>query len=697
MKRVLSLLLILAAPALVLAQGVDTLQLRTIFHEPYLPGVRPTFAGFLPDGAGIRYMGNEDAMGPNEAYTVKFDGTGTAKAQPAPGMFGGPTASPDGKWTVQAQRGNLYLANADGSGRRLLFSAADNAGGPVWSSDSKRIAFTAAGDVWVIRLDSLLTQQVTRKAADAPGYQVRGWAHGNTKLIVTTSDNSSAREIFFPEYVGKFVEPAGSRRDWAHVTLSVIDLSDNRVSQLIEGQLLIRGLPVSASGRYLAVDQTDVWMKRREIGTYDLTDASYRTVFVDSTRGWIASGFNDLQFLTGTETLAFTSEQSGWNHLYTAKADGSGLIQHTKGEWEIDWLTWIDATTVLYATTEVDPGERHLYQHDTRTGRIRKLTGTAAFRSGFQLSPDKRHVVYSRTTGFNDPADLFALDLRRPDRETRLTNSVPERFRNASWIEPEYIRFTGRDGSTRLSMSVVNPPDREPGRKYPVVVFVHGAGSLQNVYRGWSQSYWREYLFHQFLAVNGYVVIEVDYRHSLGYGRKFREDVTGWMGKYELEDIIDGIDHVAARGYLDTGRVGVYGGSYGGFMALYAVQEAPDRFHAAAALRAVTNWENYYYANPGYTGPRLGHPDRDRVNYDRSSPLTKADSLQRPVLMLHGLIDNNVGFQDAMQYIEKLIQSGNTDFELMVYPSERHSFTDPDAWYDEYFRIERFFRQQLKP
>ena len=130
-------------------------------------------------------------------------------------------------------------------------------------------------------------------------------------------------------------------------------------------------------------------------------------------------------------------------------------------------------------------------------------------------------------------------------------------------------------------------------------------------------------------------------------------------------------------------------------MALYTVSVSPEHFDAAAALRSVTNWENYYYTNPWYTYPRLGTPQADSVNYARSSPITYVDSLTKPVLILHGLIDNNVGFQDAAQYIEKLIQTGNTDFDMMMYPSERHSFRDPDSWFDEYRRIFEFFQEEL--
>jgi dipeptidyl aminopeptidase/acylaminoacyl peptidase len=142
--------------------------------------------------------------------------------------------------------------------------------------------------------------------------------------------------------------------------------------------------------------------------------------------------------------------------------------------------------------------------------------------------------------------------------------------------------------------------------------------------------------------------------------------------------------------------VGIYGGSYGGFMALYALTYKPDRFHAGAALRKVTNWRNYYYANPSYTLPRLGDPEEAPEHYDRSSPLTYARNLSRPALLLHGLVDDNVGAQDAFQYIEELILSGNEEFELMIYPGENHGFTSPYSWHDEYRRIFEFFEKHLK-
>jgi dipeptidyl aminopeptidase/acylaminoacyl peptidase len=551
------------------------------------------------------------------------------------------------------------------------------------------------GDVWVYRIDGIpVLQQITQKREDESSYSVSEWASPK-ELILTQYDQRNERTVYFPEYLGKLVEPGERESGRGHSRISVANLDSNTVRTLMDQTGWLRNLDSSENGRYVVVDFLEASMKHRWITVFDLHERNSTVVFEDSTDGWIRYGLADARFAPEGSTLLLTSERDGWNHVYTVQPDGSDLQQHTKGQYEVPWVRWLDDDEIVFASTQVDPGERHIYRKKLEDKSAKQLTKAEGYRKGFNLGPDRRYLVYEKTY-FNEPFELYSLDLKRNRDEQRLTHTIPDRFKKIDWQKEEYIRFTGRDGKTELSMSLLKPVDFNPDQKYPAVVFVHGAGSLQNVYKGWSNSYWREYMFHQYLTKQGYAVIEVDYRHSTGYGRKFREDVTNWMGKYETQDIIDGIDYVAQRGLIDTSRVGIYGGSYGGFMALYASSVAPERFDAAAALRAVTNWENYYYANQWYTLPRLGHPEKDSEHYDRSSPITYADSMEVPVLMLHGLVDNNVGFQDAAQYIERLIQSGNTNFEMMMYPSERHSFQDPDAWYDEYRRIYDFFERHLK-
>lgn len=690
MKKLFSLLLlILFFGAEVNAQQFpDALTMKDIFHEPFIPGTRASFSHFSPDGKTIYFNWSDSATSDMDLFQVGLSGRNQKEAPDS--LIRNFELSPDGDHLLYTENGDLMLADADFKNKRVIVASKGFDYNPVWNTNGSRFAFIQNGDVWISGVEEAFIQQVTNKRNDAPNYSIIGWA--DESLLLSQWDTSDYEEYYFPEYADRLVDPGASRRGIATRIISLAH-PDSAEAEIVIEQHGYVSADVSASGNYFALDTMDPAQKKRKIAVYSVQDLSSTTVFEDSTGGWLYG--TNMEFAPETDKLMFQSERDGWNHIYTVNTDGSEFKQHTFGKYDIPWASWIDKHTIAMATSEMDPGEIQLYKLNIERNLPIKLTAEEGHRRNFRMSHDRRYIVYSKTY-FNEPFDLYVVDTKIPLRETQLTQSVPESFYEYDWQQEEYVRFTGRDGETRLSMSVLKPERRNPDGN-PVVVFVHGAGSLQNVYKGWSNNYWREYMFHQYLTHQGYYVIEVDYRHSTGYGRKFREDVTNWMGKYETEDIEDGLAFLADNyDKADTSRVGIYGGSYGGFMALYAVGVSPEHFDAAAGLRSVTNWENYYYANPGYTLPRLGTPEDNPEHYKRSNPLTYADSLQQPVILLHGLIDNNVGFQDAVHYIERLIQSGNEDFEMMMYPTERHSFQDEDAWYDEYRRIYEFFEKHLK-
>lgn len=675
--------------------GLDTLQLRTIFEEPFLAGVRPSPIRFSPDNSAFFFTWNDSSYASKTStYKVSIDGSDTEPVGNSPLVRAIP--SPNQNRVVYAESGNLILAQIDGDNPRKLFAGASAVRGMVWSADSNKIAFIYEGDIWSVEIESGLVQRITQKSDDEPDFSVRAWAMNNTKIIGFQMDRSSFWEVLFPEYVPEMVQSGASMRGQPRIILTQINVETREQKVLLDGDFYLLNTDVSANGRYFVADYMNHTMKNRFIVMYDFTNGNSRALHSEITYGWFYSPLLRTRFAPEGEQLFFTSEDTGWAHIYVVRPDGSRLSRVTSGSHEVSWAEWIDGSNIVYASNERDTGLRDVYSVNANTFTTNRLTRTDGYRYDFRLSHDRRYLAYMSTT-WNKPGELYLIDLRRPRTEVRLTNSIPERFNDIAWQQPEYIHFTGRDESTRITMDKLKPHNMEAGRKYPVVVFVHGAGSLQNVFQGWSISYHREYMFHQYLNKHGYVVVEVDYRHSTGYGRKFREDVTNWMGKYELEDIIDGLNYLNRQhGYLDMDRVGIYGGSYGGFMALYALSHAPETFKAGAALRAVTNWVNYYYANPGYTRPRLGDPENNPEHFHRSSPISFADSLSRPAIILHGLIDDNVGFQDAAQYIDRLIKSGNTNFEMMMYPSERHSYVHPNSWHDQYLRIFNFFEKHLK-
>jgi len=224
------------------------------------------------------------------------------------------------------------------------------------------------------------------------------------------------------------------------------------------------------------------------------------------------------------------------------------------------------------------------------------------------------------------------------------------------------------------------------------VMFVHGAGYTQNVHQKFPY-YFREQMFHDLLLQHGYVVLDMDYRASEGYGRDWRTAIYRQMGHPELEDLLDGKRWLVDNQHVDAKRVGIYGGSYGGFMTLMALFRAPGEFAAGAALRPVTDWTQYDHE---YASKILNTPQLDPIAYRKSSPIEFADGLRDPLLICHGVIDDNVLFEDSMRLYQRLIELHKDNFTISPYPLDRHSFSNADAWLDEYKRIYRLFEANLQ-
>jgi dipeptidyl aminopeptidase/acylaminoacyl peptidase len=458
----------------------------------------------------------------------------------------------------------------------------------------------------------------------------------------------------------------------------------------------------SDDGKYVVAAARSTDNKDRWIVLLDPESGKTRVVDRLTDEAWIrelgpGGGFGSgvVEFLPDNRTIWFLSERDGWMHLYSVDvtADRPEAKQLTSGKWEVTSTDLSTDRSKFYITsTEIHPGERHLFTMPTAGGartRITTMTGS----SQAEVSPDDSTlgVVFSYS---NKPPEVYLMPNRAGAQAVQVTTTPTEEWRSFKWADPQLVTFEARDGVdvfARLYTPEMMGAKRDPLR--PGVVFVHGAGYLQNAHRYWA-SYFREYMFHNLLAARGYVVLDVDYRASSGYGRGWRTAVYRHMGGKDLEDIVDGAKYLASAQRVDPKRIGVYGGSYGGFITLMAMFTTPDVFAAGAALRPVTDWAHY---NHGYTSNILNEPHKDAEAYRRSSPIYFAQNLKGALLICHGMVDTNVHFQDSVRLAQRLIELRKENWELAVYPVENHAFTEETSWADEYKRILKLFEDNLRP
>ena len=402
--------------------------------------------------------------------------------------------------------------------------------------------------------------------------------------------------------------------------------------------------------------------------------------------GWsVASGYG---WLPDSDGIYFISEREGTMHLYTVEAGGGEPNVLTSGNFEVfnPRLTQ-DLSAFVFEASIRSPFEVQAYRLPIEGGDPEELTSGLG-RMDVTLSPDGAWIAGVGSRG-NKPWELY---VRRTDGSgtgTKVTDSVSPAFASYDWIDPEVIHFTAQDG-TEVPARLYVPVNPHP--QQPAVVFVHGAGYLHNVHHYWS-SYSREYTFHHLLMERGYTVLDIDYRGSAGYGRNWRTAIYRYMGDKDLSDHVDGARYLVAEHGVDPERIGLYGGSYGGFITLMAMFTAPEIFAAGASLRPVTDWAAY---NHGYTSNILNTPVDDPESYTRSSPIYFAENLQGALLICHGLVDTNVHAQDTIRLAQRLIELRKENWEVALYPVENHGFRQSSSWFDEYRRILELFEKNLK-
>ncbi|WP_426701558.1 prolyl oligopeptidase family serine peptidase [Rhodanobacter sp. Col0626] len=449
------------------------------------------------------------------------------------------------------------------------------------------------------------------------------------------------------------------------------------------------GIVWSDDGRNAAVQLRTVDNKDRWIASVDFQHHALVNQQRLTDKAWINWNFNDFGWLKDGRTLWYLSEQTGYSQLYRKPLDGKATAL-TSGKFEVSHPQLSEDGQWFYVrTNQAAPYSYDVYRLPTAGGALSRVTRYQGM-DDFELSPDGSQLAVLHSS----PYVLAQLAVQPATGGTprELTTTMKPAFTAHDWIAPKIVEVASSHGAGTIYAKYYGPAN-EPAASKPAVIFVHGAGYLQNVTLSWS-NYFREQMFHNLLVQQGYVVLDMDYRASEGYGRTWRTAIYRQMGHPELEDLLDGKAWLVKNHGVDPRRVGIYGGSYGGFMTEMALLRAPGEFAAGAALRPVSDWTLY---NHEYTANILNDPQLDPAAFKTSSPIEYADQLQDPLLIEHGLIDDNVLAEDSIRMYQRLIELHKKNFWISLYPMERHGFVHPDSWHDEYRRIDELFETYVKP
>jgi dipeptidyl aminopeptidase/acylaminoacyl peptidase len=715
------------ASALAATPPPPTLTLSDILGRPLIEGDRPSAATPSPDGRFVAFVWNERGdRSPRDLWLVPAAGGTpvnlTRFVDPTPALPGSLRPwkpkkgeeprrlsidafdwSPRSDFLILAAGGDLYVARLDRTITRLTDTEAAEAS-PRVAPDATRALFVSGGILHLIGLVPGASPLLTQVHKIEEGYSISDpvFSPDGSFVAALRSAEKDRFDQVVPDYLGDKVEATKARGGFALESVRLFpvaggDPQDPDLGVDAPGSLI--GFRFSSAGRMLLIDGLSKDFKVRTLHLATRSDDgkwAARLLWREADPAWAYGGdwlFGPRMasdFSPDGSRVLFLSERSGYALPYTlAIAGGEPRVGGEAGaRFETTFAAWADDQHVVVLDNRSATEERRLYLTDLPSGKSRPLVDLPGLAADPIVNRDHNILVFNHSR-LAEPYDVMAAPLSGAGA-VRLSDTVPARFRTSPWVVPRFFTLASGDG-TPLRAMVYEPSGPAPPGGRPAVIFVHGAGYLQNVVDGWS-IYSPNFKFHTRLAARGYVVLEVDYRGSAGYGRDFRTAVHMHLGGKDLADLVAGVAWLRSRG--DVGKIGLYGGSYGGFLALMALFQEPERFQAGAALRFVSDWENYYRSSPGYCLQRLGTPETDAEAYRRSSPIHFAAGLRAPLLLLHGVKDSNVHFQDAAQLTARLIELGK-DFELMMYPREGHGFETPESWIDEYGRIERFFDRAL--
>jgi dipeptidyl-peptidase-4 len=396
---------------------------------------------------------------------------------------------------------------------------------------------------------------------------------------------------------------------------------------------------------------------------------------------------DNLRFLEDNSFI-WTSEMSGYNHIYHIGEDGKIKKQITKGDWDVTEFYGIDEEegTLYYQSAEESPLERAIYRISLKGKNKQKLSpqngwNSAAFSDGFKF------FIHTHSTKDKPNYETLHSSNGEMIRELQNNEALNEKLNQYVLSDKEFFEFDAEDGVT-LNGYMIKPTDFDENKEYPVLMFVYGgpgSQTVKNQYDGFN------HFWYQTLADQGYIIVSVDNRGTGARGRDFRTVTYEELGKYETQDQIAAAKYLASLPYVDGERVGIWGWSYGGYMSSLCLTKGAEQFKMAIAVAPVTNWRFY---DSIYTERYMNTPQENASGYDDNSPINHVDKMEGAYLLVHGSADDNVHVQNTMRMVNALV-AANKQFDMFVYPDKNHGIYGGNTRYHLYHKMTDFVKENL--
>jgi dipeptidyl-peptidase-4 len=706
----------------------EALTLAQVAQQPRPGMVVPGRVAFTPDGKGVTYLFSEEGNLVRSLW--RYDIASGERAV----LAGPPPASTDERelsreeelrrerarlrelgvtdyqFATEAPQpvllvpggGRLYVAVGDAPLCEL--NGTEGAIDPQFSRDGTQVGFVRGGELWVCPVAGGEPRKLTTGAEDGLTNglaefiaqeeldQDRGywWSPDGSRIAYICADSRHIPDYAIVHQGKNDVEAEHHRYPLAGAAnavlrLGVVELATDTTTWMDLGpeqDIYVARVGWRPDGALTALSLS---RDQRTLTLLAFDEAGASTALLrEHAEPWINLN-GDTRFLD-SGGFVWTSEQSGYRHIYLRDQAGLELRALTGGEWVVTGVVGVDEASrmVFFMATRDSVLERHLYAVSLDGGEIRKLTDEPGYHGAVVAKDGKRFIDHwsSREHG---PRVV----LRNVDGSVAAELFVNEgaAASKLGLEPPEFMEMTVGDG-VRLHGAIYRPPALEAGQRYPVIVSVYGGPHAQRVADDWSMTV---DLRAQYFAQQGYVVFKLDNRGSASRGLAFEATIADRMGTVEVDDQVAGVRALAKLPYVDASRVGMYGWSYGGYMTCMAMMKAPDVFKTGVAGAPVTDWDGY---DTGYTERYMGTPQSNPEGYHDSSVLTHAAKLKGKLLLVHGMTDENVHFRHTARLIVALTEAGK-DYDLVVFPEERHMPRDAKGLEYQERRVAEYFKANL--